>query len=36
MLLFSCKSKPVEEEESQDAIMTEESENLTIIMSENG
>lgn len=36
MLLFSCKPKPVEEEELQDAIKTEESENLTIIMSENG
>lgn len=36
MLLFSCKSQQVEEEEAQDAIMTEESENLTIIMSENG
>ena len=36
ILLFSCKSKPTTVEESLDAIKTEESENLTIIMSENG
>ncbi len=36
ILLFSCKSKPTATEESLDAIKTEESENLTIIMSENG
>ena len=36
ILLFSCKSKPKVAEESLDAIMTEESENLTIVMSENG
>ncbi|MBE6175044.1 MAG: LPS export ABC transporter periplasmic protein LptC [Rikenellaceae bacterium] len=36
ILLFSCKSKPKTAEESLDAIMTEESENLTIVMSENG
>ena len=36
ILLFSCKSAPKSTEESLDAIMTEESENLTIIMSENG
>ncbi len=36
ILLFSCKSKQNTAEESLDAIKTEESENLTIIMSENG
>ena len=36
ILLFSCKSKQTTVEESLDAIKTEESENLTIIMSENG
>ena len=36
ILLFSCKSKQTTAEESLDAIKTEESENLTIIMSENG
>lgn len=36
ILLFSCKSKSAVAEESLDAIKTEESENLTIIMSENG
>ena len=36
ILLFSCKSKQTTSEESLDAIKTEESENLTIIMSENG
>ena len=36
ILLFSCKSKPQATEVSLDAVMTEESENLTIVMSENG
>ena len=36
ILLFSCKSETRRVEESLDAIKTEESENLTIIMSENG
>lgn len=36
ILLFSCKSKQTMAEESLDAIKTEESENLTIVMSENG
>ena len=36
ILLFSCKPKQTTVEESLDAIKTEESENLTIIMSENG
>ncbi len=36
IVLFSCKSKPNGVTESLDAIKTEESENLTIIMSENG
>lgn len=36
ILLFSCKSNQKSAEESLDAIKTEESENLTIIMSENG
>ena len=36
ILLFSCKGKTAENTESLDAIKTEESENLTIIMSENG
>ena len=36
ILLFSCKSNQKGVEESLDAIKTEESENLTIVMSENG
>jgi LPS export ABC transporter protein LptC len=36
ILLFSCKSNQKSAEESLDAIKTEESENLTIVMSENG
>lgn len=36
ILLFSCKSDVAKDEESLDAIKTEESEDLTIIMSENG
>ena len=36
IVLFSCKTKSVATEESLDAIKTEESENLTIVMSENG
>lgn len=36
ILLFSCKSKQTTAEESLDAIKTEESENLSIVMSENG
>ena len=36
ILLFSCKGKQNVADESLDAIKTEESENLTIIMSENG
>lgn len=36
ILLFSCKSKQTTAEESLDAIKTEQSENLTIVMSENG
>ena len=36
ILLFSCKSKPQATEVPLDAVMTEESENLTIVMSENG
>jgi LPS export ABC transporter protein LptC len=36
ILLFSCKSETKREEELLDAIKTKESENLTIIMSENG
>ncbi len=36
ILLFSCKSNQKIEEESLDAIKSEESEDLTIIMSENG
>ena len=36
ILLFSCKSTTEVKEESLDNIKTEESENLTIIMSENG
>ena len=36
ILLFSCQSKPEVKEEPLDNIKTEESENLTIIMSENG
>ena len=36
ILLFSCKSKSTTTTESLDAIKTEESENLTIVMSENG
>lgn len=35
-LLFSCKPKPTESEEVLDAVKTEESNDLTIIMSENG
>lgn len=36
ILLFSCKSKQNAADESLDAIKTEESENLSIVMSENG
>lgn len=36
IVLFSCKTKSAATEESLDTIKTEESENLTIIMSENG
>ena len=36
ILLFSCKSKPDMVVESLDSIKTEESENLSIVMSENG
>ena len=36
ILLFSCKSTPKVADVSLDAVRTEESENLTIIMSENG
>lgn len=36
ILLFSCKSKQTTAEESLDGIKTEQSENLTIVMSENG
>lgn len=36
ILLFSCKEQKKNEEGSLDAIMTEQSENLTIVMSENG
>ena len=36
ILLFSCKPKTVETEESLDAVKTEESHDLTLIMSENG
>ena len=36
ILLFSCESKQEVKEEPLDNIKTEESENLTIIMSENG
>lgn len=36
ILLFSCKGGKAKAEESLDAIKTEESENLTIVMSENG
>lgn len=36
ILLFSCKAKTHQNEESLDTIKSEESENLTIIMSENG
>ena len=36
ILLFSCKGKQNVADESLDAIKTEESENLTIVMSENG
>ena len=35
-LLFSCKEEQKREEESLDAIMTEKSANLTIVVSENG
>ena len=36
ILLFSCKPKQVETEEVVDAVKTEESRDLTLIMSENG
>lgn len=36
ILLFSCKSKKTTVEESLDAVKTEESKDLTIVMSENG
>lgn len=36
ILLSACKGNAAKEEESLDRIKTEESENLTIIMSENG
>ena len=36
ILLFSCNSQPTETEESLDGVRTEESNDLTIIMSENG
>ena len=36
ILLFSCKEKKSSDAGSLDAIMTEQSENLTIVMSENG
>ena len=36
ILLFSCKEESGENEQSLDAVKTEESENLKIIMSENG
>ena len=36
LLFFSCKSNPNSVVESPDAIKTEESENLTIVVSENG
>jgi LPS export ABC transporter protein LptC len=36
ILLFSCASEVKEDEGPLDAVKTEESENLTIIMSENG
>ena len=36
ILLFSCKSTPKVAEVSLDSVRTEESENLTIVMSENG
>ena len=36
ILLFSCKPKPIETEEQLDAVKTEESRDLTLIMSENG
>jgi LPS export ABC transporter protein LptC len=36
ILLFSCKSQPKSAEVSLDAVRNEESENLTIVMSENG
>lgn len=35
-LLFSCKEEKQAEDESLDAIMTEKSSNLTIVVSENG
>lgn len=35
-LLFSCKEEKKAEEESLDAIMTEKSQNLSIVVSENG
>ncbi len=36
ILLYSCKNKAAAEEEALELIKTEESENLTIVMSENG
>ena len=36
ILLFSCKQKPVVAEEYLDGVKTEESHDLTLIMSENG
>ncbi len=36
ILLFSCRSKQTAEQESLDAIKTEESENLSVVVSENG
>lgn len=35
-LLFSCKEEPKPKEESLDGIKTEQSQNLTLIVSENG
>lgn len=35
-LLFSCKEEPKPQEESLDGIKTEQSQNLTLIVSENG
>lgn len=36
ILLSSCREQPKEEEGSLDAIMTEQSENLSIVVTENG